>query len=241
MAVTQDKPVPYAPPTAILEIVSRRRNRGLPVPITSDVLGRASISPSLIPRTLQALQTLDLIDDGGNPTPTFEAIRVAPEAEYKRHLEEWLKSAYAEVFAFVDPAADDEVRIRDAFRSYNPAGQQDRMITLFQGLCSAAGLMPEKPTSASRSSAPRAVPPRMRIAPTTTQTQRVPPRMGLFQKPKSPTSLPPALSGLLESLPAASDGWTKDQREKFITTFQAVLDFCIPVVETHQTENGGQS
>jgi hypothetical protein len=54
-------------------------------------------------------------------------------------------------------------------------------------------------------------------------------------------ALPPALSGLLKSLPAASDGWTKDERARFLTTFQAVLDFCIPVVAAHPTtENGGQ-
>jgi hypothetical protein len=167
MAVTQDKPVPYAAPTSILEIVSRRRHRGLPNPINADVLGRASIPPSLIPRTLQALQTLDLIDEEGNPTPTFEAIRKAPEAEYKRSLEDWLKGAYAEVFAFVDPATDDEVRIRDAFRSYNPAGQQDRMVTLFQGLCVAAGLAPDKPSSPRNTPRPAAQP-RPRAVPAST-------------------------------------------------------------------------
>ena len=32
----------------------------------------------------------------------------------------------------------------------------------------------------------------------------------------------------MASLPA--DGWTSAERDKFLTTFKAVLDFCIPVV-----------
>ena len=148
-------PVPYAPASAVLEIISRRRHRGLPIPINADVLSRASVSASLIPRTLQALQVLDLIDGDGNPTAIFEAIRTAPEAEYQRRLEDWLEGTYAEVFTFVDPAKDDEVRIRDAFRSYNPAGQQERMVTLFVGLCTAARNHPRQGKRATERTTPR--------------------------------------------------------------------------------------
>jgi len=226
----------------MLEIISRRRHRSLPIPINADVLSRASISPSLIPRTLQAFKILDLINDDGNPTDIFEAIRTCPESDYQRRLEEWLKGAYAEVFAFVDPTKDDEIKIRDAFRSYNPAGQQERMVTLFMGLCAAAGLTPEKTASAPR---------QPRSNPTPAQRQALNPlhKRIINNSNKFPTArmasvslgLPPALSGLLESLPAAGNGWTKDERTKFLTTFQAVLDFCIPVVAAHpRTEDGGQ-
>jgi hypothetical protein len=241
MAVTQATPVPYAPSSAILEVISRRRHRGLPIPINGDVLGRASISPSLIPRTLQALQILDLIDDAGNPTAIFEAIRTAPEAEYQQRLEAWLKGTYAEVFAFVDPATDDEVRIRDAFRNYDPAGQQERMVTLFMGLCSAAGLVPDKPRSAPR---PQVIPRPRTSAPVRVGILKSPVSPGSLRKYQAPqlsTSLPPALSGLLESLPDASDGWSATERDKFMTTFKAVLDFCIPVVTARpKTENDGR-
>ena len=55
MPVTLDKPGPYASPQSIIEIVDRHRDRGMPSPVTSDVLGRAGIPDSLIPRTIQAL------------------------------------------------------------------------------------------------------------------------------------------------------------------------------------------
>lgn len=228
MPVTADKPSPYAPPSAILDLIERHRSRGLPSPVNAEVLGRSGISDSLIPRTIQALQTLDLIDDQSKPTQVFEGIRLAPEAEYKKRLEDWLKGAYADVFSFVDPSKDDETQIRDAFRSYQPIGQQGRMVTLFLGLCAAAGLTPEKalqprPTSVSRPASSAAKRP-LKILP-----KPIP-------KPATPTplatGLPAALAGLLASLPRDGGGWTQDKREKFVTTFGAVLDFCYPIVES---------
>lgn len=226
MAVTLDKPAPYAPASAILDIIGRYRNRGLIFPVTSEVLTRAGISDSLNSRTLQALQTLDLFGADGNPTATMEAIRLAPEPEYKQRLADWLKSAYADVFAFVDPTTDDETRIRDAFRGYNPIGQQARMVTLFQGLCAAAGLVADKPAA-----------PRPAARQQNRQAQR-PQKATPAHTPKRTAAaananaygLPPAIAGLVESLPSPEDGWTAAERDKFITTFKAVLDFAIPVV-----------
>lgn len=228
MAVTRDKPAPYAPASAILELIKRHRDRGLPSPVTGEVLGRAGISQSLISRTLQALQTLDLIDENGAPTPVFEGIRLAPESECKQRLEEWLRLAYADAFAFVDPSQDDEIRIRDAFRHYQPNAQQNRMVTLFQGLCGAAGLMPDKPAS-TRAPRPRQAQPRA------ASHQPIRPTAGANSSTvkKNGHSLPPALSGLMESLPV-SDGWTTAERQRFLATFQAVLDYCIPIIEKEQ-------
>jgi Family of unknown function (DUF5343) len=217
MPVTEDRPAPYAPPSAIIEIVSRYRSRGLMFPISAEVLARIGISESLIPRTLQSLQTLDLFNDAGNPTETLEGIRLAPEAEYKKRLADWLKSAYAGIFVIVDPTKDGSVRIRDAFRGYNPVGQQERMVTLFEGLCAEAGLVPEKPSAKKvaiiRSSSKASVPVRLKA------------------KPKISGALPPAIAGLLESLPASSDGWTDADRAKFLKTFESVLDFSIPIIK----------
>ena len=107
MPVTSDKPAPYAPGSTILEVVDQpSRNRGLPTPITAEVLGRAGIAPTLIPRTLQSLQGLDLIDADGVPTRIFEAIRLAPQTEYRQQLEQWVRGTYADVLTFVDPSQE---------------------------------------------------------------------------------------------------------------------------------------
>jgi len=224
MPVTADKPAPYATPSALLDLIGRHRTRGLPSPINADVLGRAGIAQSLVPRTLQALHSLDLVDPKtGAPTSNFEALRLAPEAEYKKRLAEWLKGTYADVFSFVDPSKDDGSRIRDAFRSYQPVGQQERMVLLFQGLCIAAGLIAEKPARTATAS------------PTFTPRQRTVAKRIIAEQfkdaPRYPSSLPAPLAGLLQSLPAEGDTWTIAERAKFLATFTPVLDFCFPVVE----------
>jgi len=240
MAVTADKPAPYAPIKAILGIIDRYRHRGMTSPITADVLARAGIADSLISRTLQALVALDLINENGDPTPTLEGIRLAPETEYKKRLEDWLKGAYADIFSYVDPTKDDETRIRDAFRTYQPVAQQPRMVSLFQGLCAAAGLIPEKtahqtlqPESPSVATNSRLRGARAAARRTVAERFKDVPR----HKPDSVSGLPTPLAGLLASLPPAEDGWTNADREKFLTTFRAVLDFCIPIIENGAKQN----
>jgi hypothetical protein len=148
MPVTANAPAPYAPASAILDIVNRYRARGLPSPIGAEVLSRAGVTDSLISRTLQALKTLDLIDDDERPTATLEGLRLAPEADFKERLTQWLNASYADILKSVDPATANETSLRDAFRAYNPVGQQNRMTTLFSGLYAAAGIGPEKSANA---------------------------------------------------------------------------------------------
>jgi hypothetical protein len=242
MPVTADRPAPYAPASTVIDVMTRSRDRGLPVPVDAETLGRIGVPDSLSSRVLYALISLDLIDEGGTPTATLESLRLAPEAEYKKRQEDWLKSAYADIFLIVDPAKDDETRVRDAFRGFNPVGQQSRMVSLFLGLCANAGMIPDKPAPA-----PRVVvrgPPILRPrGPPVSASQRLVSKGGLQKpNPKSSPGLPPALAGLLESLPDANDGWTATERDKFLTTFKAVLDFCIPVgkAKIATNETGGQ-
>ena len=239
MPVTADKSAPYAPAATIIDVMNRHRSRGLPIPLNTETLGRIGVPDSLNSRILYALTTLDLIEGNGLPTSTLEGLRLAPEAEFKKRQEEWLKSAYADIFAFVDLARDDETRIRDAFRSYQPVGQQSRMVTLFLGLCANAGMIPDKPSTPRSPGANRP-----QRAPAAAARTATPPRFTAANKAagraparNSSGGLPPALAGLLESLPDASEGWTKEEREKFVTTFEAVLDFCIPVVSTKAKNN----
>lgn len=238
MAVTKERPGPYAPGSVILELLARHRSRGLPSPINAETLQRTGlVSDSLISRTVQSLQTLDLITDAGEPTPVMEGLRRAPESEYQERLTEWLNAAYADVLQFIDPATADETSIRDAFRHYNPVGQQGRMVTLFVTLYAGAGLgigtkgdgagapRPRSPTVSRRSAAP---------------ARPVAPKATLQGQTTSNTDLPPALSGLLASLPVGGQGWTKELRDKFLATFPVVLDFCIPIIEAPAAAPGDE-
>jgi hypothetical protein len=180
----------------------------------------------MVPRTLQALIALELIDESLMPTETLENLRRVPEPEFKSQLGAWIKNVYADVLMFVDPS-DTESDVRDAFRAYNPVGQQSRMIALFLGLCRAADLRSDDQSA-----------PKSRV-----RTRQSRPAAGLAKKEKQSappvqhrqSGLPRAVAGLIESLPA-SGKWTQADRDKFITTFTAVLDFSYDVVEVTERE-----
>ena len=229
MPVTKDSAAPYAPGSAILGVVTRHRTKGLPPVVDLDVLTRAGVSETLAPRTLQALKALDLIGDDGKLTETFEGLRLAPEAEYQQRMGDWLRAAYADVLTYVEPETATETQLRDAFRTYVPTGQQTRMITLFQALFAAAGIAQERQRSAPKRSAsgegaakPKAKPLTASLAPHT------PARAFANSTPQ--VGLPPALAGLLASLPS-NGRWTKAQRDKFMTAFPVMLDFAFEIVE----------
>jgi hypothetical protein len=241
MPVTPSTAGPYAPAAGILGIVNRYRSKGLPSPIDGDVLARAGVSPSLTPRTLQALHTLDLLNDDGSPSDILEGLRLAPESEYQQRMADWLNAAYADALVYIDPAEATEVQIRDAFRSYKPVGQQDRMVSLFMSLFAAAGVRAEKEKQPQRkapgaaSSAPRVAPKPKPPAPRQQSPAGSVAAAGVVPAGVVPgafgAALPPAVAGLLASLPKDGEGWTQVQRDKFLLIFEAITDFCFPIIE----------
>lgn len=227
MSVTETNPAPYAPPSAVLGIIKRYRDRGLQTPFGKDVLERAGVTSSLAARTLQALESLDLVDSSGNPTEAFKALQKAPQTEFKGLLASIVRSAYEEVFQFADPAQDEVTKVRDAFRVYVPRGQQSRMVTLFLGLCAEAGIIAELPT---RPGPKPGVPQKRRVSAAVGHAGTKGKAKGAGGKSvKFPGGLPEPIVGLLAALP--SSGWNQNQRDRFVKTFEAVLDFCIPIVE----------
>ena len=230
MPVTPDKPAPYAPASAILSLIERHRDKRLPSPIDADVLARSQVSESLVPRTLQALQTLDLIDEGGNPTPVFETLRLAPQAEFQQRLRDWLNAAYADALQFVDPTTADSTSIHDAFRGYNPAGQRDRMVTLFTSLFKAAGVGDQSAPASPRKmhGAAKVL---VKGGKATVRPQRKASPLPTPRPIPGSSELHPALVGILTSLPAPGTSWTKTQRDLFLKAFGSILDLAYPPVD----------
>lgn len=232
MAETANPKAPYAPTQTVATVIDRVR-KGLTGPITPDTLMRASVPDSLVPRTLQSLQMLNLIDADGKPTATLQGLQRAGEADLPNKMREWLNEAYADVLRFADPATATENTIRDAFRSYDPVGQQPRMVSLFVGLYKMAGVRAQGRAAPTKNGGaavrPRTTLPKSRIIKPTRDTGA-----GI------PGGMPPALSGLLSSLPTSGTGWTQDRRDSFVSTFGAVLDFCFPIVEAAEESADNQ-
>jgi len=177
---------------------------------------------------------LDLIGDDDQPTEALDALATVPEEEFQARFAEVLEEAYRPVFDVVDPA-DGYQKVRDAFRGNAPAGQQDRMVTLFLNLCLEAGLIlevPIKPTSDRKSkseSAPKS-------SGSSKKAKKSPAKSVLEGATGEWSTRYHALVGLMEKLPVGS-GWTRTERDAFYSTFGTVLDFEIEVVPPGATEN----
>lgn len=234
MAVTVERPGPYTSPKVVVDLVQRHRSRGLPNPIDADTLSRVGVSESLIPRTLQSLFALDLIEENGRITETFEGLRLAPEAEFQGKVREWLDAAYADVLQFADPATDGETAVRDAFRSYKPVGQQDRMVSLFIRLYEMAGVGTAKSDDPKPRPRPTMAVARMRDAPKSTKPSALQVALSSGSRVPAPAreaAIPPAILGLLQSLPLDGKGWSAERQEGFLTAFAGVVKFCFPAGE----------
>ena len=136
-----DNFAPYAAPNNLTDVIRRFRDRGLPDPLNTAVLESVGIPPSMTAFTLRALVFLGLMDESGNITTAFNQLRKATVDEYPPALAEIVRMAYVHVFTVANPAADDEVKISDAFRIYEPASQRQKMVRLFMGLCAEAGIV----------------------------------------------------------------------------------------------------
>ena len=150
VALQPNGSAPYTTAAAATAVLDAWRDHGFTTPITADILlTRTGIPESISKRTLQSLRELELVDDSGQPTPVFKAFRETHGDEgYRAALQDWLRDVYGEILQRGDPSTDDPHGIREAFRTYKPAGQRPAMTSLFVGLWRYAGL----PVAASEAS-----------------------------------------------------------------------------------------
>lgn len=151
------------------------------------------------------------------------ALREASRDEFPTRLAEVVTAAYAEVFAYKDPATDTPADLEEVFRFYKPPSMQPRMLRLFYGLCHAAGLVAEVPAvenkgddtvagngtakrSSERASSKRSAKP----ASTAKLTPPPPP------PPPPSKGLPEIVAAVVAKLPTKGEKWTSAEFEWWI-------------------------
>jgi hypothetical protein len=219
-------PAPYAPVKPVVALIERYRDRGMVTPITQEVLIKSQVvTESLAPRTYQSLKLLDLIDEQGQPTTALKELATSPGPEFKERAAALVRGAYAPIFSFADPATDSLEAVRDAFRGYEPRGQQERMVALFYGLCEFTGIVDEVPKRTAAQSAG--------TARSNGKAKKTGKDAGSARESAKVTvvaaGLPAPLQGLLNDLAAKGPTWTQTQRDQFLAVFNAVLDYSYPV------------
>ena len=242
MATTSEKTAPYAPLANVIILIRRRRERGLPEILDADKLAQLSIPEGNISRTLQALRFLDLIDEEGRQTNSFNRLGIAKENEYPGVLADILRNAYHDVFTVIGNNPNDatDLELDDAFRGYQPESQRNRIVSLFRGLCQEAGLIAGGPPEARMHS--RATPPNKQSSSQANgakKTPNEPKDTGFhaesFQTHDQQTSQPAEtpinqteeyaiMRGVLNKLPFDRKQWTQAERAKWLKAVAAVVD-----------------
>lgn len=220
---------PYAPAKAVLSVIERYRDRGLPDPLTTGNLEQVGVPASMGPRTLQALRFLGLIDEGGNRLESFEQLKRAKTDEYPAQLAEIVHAAYLPVFTLVDPATDTDTAVADAFRRYDPMAQRGKMLALFRGLCSAAGITegvrrarggaPKKPTGGALAPRPKA------IKKPTPQADTPAPERTADDEGMVDIRL---ITAIIQQLPRERR-WTTSRRQKWLGAIESAVDLLIEI------------
>jgi hypothetical protein len=211
----------------------------LPEYVDAEYLRDAGIPEGTIGRTLFALRFLGIIEEGGIPTSALRSIHTSTDEEYRTVLAGLVREAYKEVFNVVDPAEDTQDRIINVFRRYTPASQRSRMAGFFLGMCREAAIPTLDVPRQRAMVGTRQVANKPSARPSS--TEKTGPAPGVTH-PKAgyPSGVPPALDGLVRSLPAEGTPLSITRRQQWLKMAEATLAFVYPEEAETVTEEQEQ-
>ena len=228
---------PYAPPENVGRVLAKVRQSGVRT-LDTDFLSQLGIHVAMAPRTIRALEFLGFTDKAGVPAPLLQQYyAAATEDDAKALLANAIKSSYEIVWRAASPEAESREKIEQAFRLMEPAGQRNRMVTLFLGLCRLAGISVKDPPSSRPGGTNQSRPPRtQQTKPSKNGTETIAP---VVIEPPLPSKngvgnevlFHPSIDAYLRAIRVLTegDGWDQETRDRVVRGFETQLDLFLPV------------
>jgi len=231
---------PYTPPSNLIAVLERVRSRNLPERIDLEYLRDLGIPDGTVHRTFFALRFLKLVEESGELTEALKSIGRSTDEEYRAILSGLIRDAYSEVLKVIDPAENSQAEILNVFRRYNPASQRQRMVIFFLGMCREAGIptldVPRQRAMGRSRETKETAMPRTR---TGTASMKGVGTLRARANVQSP-DLPPALEGLMRSLPPPGTPLSKERRDQWIEIVRVTLAFLYPEGNAPDTTTEGE-
>jgi len=239
--VNEPRSLPYAPPSSVIDVLSRFRTRNLPDVVDIERLMAMSVSRAVSTRVLSTLRFLGLVGESGEPTSTLRGLVRSTDEDYRETLSGVLRNAYAGIFEVVDPSQDRQEVVLNAFRRFEPASQHYRMSVLFLGLCREAGIPVLDEPRQRRTQSPSARPGR-----TFTISGRVTPpghggaSRGAITAESAAAQGSAVLWGYFRRLPKPGGVFPDDEREAWLEGVKAAfnLEYSDAPHESPEPEEG---
>jgi Family of unknown function (DUF5343) len=187
---------------------------------------------------ISGLKSLGLIDAAGTVQPKFEELVLANSSERKRLLAELLVERYPEAVELGKTNATTGELV-DVFREYGATGDTARKaIAFYLNAARYTGQVRLSPHFSTPKVTVRAKAKIRRDAEARAKREAESDREPKDERDNglSFAAYHPAIAGVLTELPTKGKGWTKDRRDKWMKTFETVVDFGIPIVDEEPEE-----
>lgn len=224
-------PPPYFAFRTLTNTLDQMKEKAIPTRIDRTFL--VGMSGAGQTQFIAGLKGLGLIDASGAVTPKLTNLVNANPAQRKTMIGEIVRETYPEAVALGETNATTG-QLVEVFREYGLTGDTARKaIAFYLNAARYSGDVPLSPLFST---------PKVTAAPGSRRGKSKTSRNGTGvdgaetppedheRGPKMP-KLHPAISALLTELPTVGQGWTGQRRAEFMATFQAVVNFTIPIVE----------
>jgi hypothetical protein len=238
MSKGEELRAPFAAVSTVRHMLEENRNRPIER-FDADALTKLGVAETVIPRTIDALVWLGLVEEDGRPTEAMLRLRRAPTDEYTDLLGQILRAKYSDVFRYWQPGEPTD-RLDDLFRAHEPMTMRPRMVRLFLGLAAYAGMIPEA-DALKRALPERAARPRRTGG--SVGTTPPPTRASAHGETKAAKAAPieiapgrlrtmehPHIKGLIETQPPnIGDKLAPEERDAWLNLATATLGVLYPV------------